>query len=53
MSALSDKEIAAIIGMGGAGKGKPLMPGHPQFKGPQLQALVAFVRSFSAPAGAK
>lgn len=49
MSTLSDKEIADIIRMGGAVKGKPLMPSHPQFKEPELQALVAFVRSLSAP----
>lgn len=53
MSTHSDKQIADIIRMGGAIKGKPLMPSHPQFKEPQLQALVAFVRSLSAPAGAK
>ena len=47
MSTLSDKEIADIIRMGGAVKGKPLMPSHPQFKEPELQALVAFVRSLS------
>jgi hypothetical protein len=33
--------------MGGAIRGKPLMPSHPQFKDPELQALVAFVRSLS------
>lgn len=53
MSTLSDKEIADIIRMGGAMQGKPLMPSHPQFKDPQLQALVAFVRSLGAPAGAQ
>jgi len=50
MSTLSDKEIADIIKMGGAIKGKPLMPSHPQFKEADLQALVAFVRSLSEPA---
>ena len=49
MDKLSDKEIADIIKMGGAIKGKPLMPSHPQFKEDDLQALVAHVRSLSAP----
>jgi mono/diheme cytochrome c family protein len=49
MSTLTDEEIGKIIKMGGAIKGKPLMPSHPQFKDPQLQALVAYVRSLSAP----
>ena len=30
MSTLSDKEIEDIIKMGGAIKGRPLMPSHPQ-----------------------
>lgn len=50
MSKLSDKEIADIIKMGGAIKGKPLMPSHPQFKEHELTALVAYVRSLSEPA---
>ena len=49
MSTLTDKQIADIIKMGGAIRGKPLMPSHPQFKEPELQALVAYVRSLSAP----
>lgn len=49
MSKLSDKEIADIIKMGGAIKGKPLMPSHPQFKDDELAALVAYVRSLSEP----
>lgn len=49
MSTLSDEEIAKVIKMGGAIKGKPLMPSHPQFKDADLQALVAFIRSLSAP----
>ena len=49
MKTLSDKEIADIIKMGGAIKGKPLMPSHPQFKEQDLQALVAYVRTLSAP----
>ena len=51
MSKLSDKEIGDIIKMGGAVKGKPLMPSHPQINGDNLDALVAFVRSLSQPAG--
>lgn len=49
MSTLTDEEMARIIKMGGAIKGKPLMPSHPQFKEADLQALVAYVRSLSAP----
>ena len=49
MSTLTDKQIADIIKMGGAIRGKPLMPSHPQFKDPDLQALVAYVRSLSEP----
>ena len=32
MNTLTDKKIADVIKMGGAIKGKPLMPSHPQFK---------------------
>lgn len=49
MSTLSDQEIGDIIRMGGAVKGKPLMPSHPQINGPDLAALVAHVRSLSQP----
>jgi mono/diheme cytochrome c family protein len=49
MSTLSDQEIADIIRMGGAVKGRPLMPSHPQINGSDLQALVGYVRSLSAP----
>lgn len=48
MSTLTDDEIKKIIQMGGAIKGKPLMPSSPQIKGEQLDALVAYVRSLSA-----
>ena len=48
MSALSDAEIGRVIQMGGAIKGKPLMPSNPQIKGADLEALVAYVRSLSA-----
>ncbi|HEY0873674.1 MAG TPA: cytochrome c [Vicinamibacterales bacterium] len=51
MSTLTDKEIADIIKMGGAVRGKPLMPSHPQLSGDDLDALVAYVRSLSEPAG--
>ena len=47
MNTLTDKNIADIIVMGGAIKGKPLMPSHPQLRGAELDALVAFVRSLS------
>lgn len=52
MSTLSDKEIGDIIRMGGAIKGKPLMPSHPQINGADLAAVVAYVRSLSQ-AGSK
>ena len=51
MSKLSDQEIGDIIKMGGAIKGKPLMPSHPQLSGDDLNALVAYVRSLSEAAG--
>lgn len=47
MDTLTDKEIGDIIKMGGAVKGKPLMPSHPQFNPDDLAALVAYVRSLS------
>ena len=49
MSTLSDKEIGDIIRMGGAIKGKPLMPSHPQIAGDDLAALIGYVRSLSEP----
>ena len=49
MSTLSDQQIGDIIRMGGAMKGKPGMPSHPQINGPDLAALVAYVRSLSQP----
>ena len=48
MSALTDVDLAKVIQMGGAIKGKPLMPSNPQIKGADLEALVAFTRSLSA-----
>ena len=50
MSTLSDKDLADIIKMGGAIKGKPLMPSNPQISGDDLGALVAYVRTLSQPA---
>jgi mono/diheme cytochrome c family protein len=47
MKTLTDKNIADVIVMGGAIKGKPLMPSHPQLRGAELDSLVAFVRSLS------
>ena len=49
MNKLSDQEIGDIIRMGGAMKGKPLMPSHPQINGDDLAALVGYVRSLSEP----
>jgi mono/diheme cytochrome c family protein len=49
MGTLSDKDIGDIIKMGGAIKGKPLMPSNPQINGDDLTALVAYVRSLSQP----
>ena len=49
MSTLTDKNIADVIKMGGAIKGRPLMPSHPQIGGSDMDALVAYVRSLSAP----
>lgn len=47
MDTLTDKNIADVIQMGGAIKGKPLMPSNPQLRGADLDALVAYVRSLS------
>lgn len=48
MKTLSDKDLASVIQIGGALRGKPLMPSHPQIRGADLDALVAYVRSLSA-----
>lgn len=48
MDTLTDKQLADVIVMGGAIKGRPLMPSHPQLRGDDLAALVAYVRSLSA-----
>jgi high-affinity iron transporter len=49
MSTLSDKEIADVIRMGGAMKGRPLMPSHPQITGTDMDGLVAYIRTLSEP----
>jgi mono/diheme cytochrome c family protein len=49
MSTLTDKEIADVIKMGGAIKGRPLMPSHPQISRDSMDALVAYIRTLSAP----
>jgi mono/diheme cytochrome c family protein len=48
MNTLTDKGIADVIKMGGAIKGRPLMPSHPQISGPDMDALVAYIRTLSA-----
>ena len=47
MSALADKEIADVIKMGGAIKGRPLMPSHPAIVGADMDGLVAYIRTLS------
>lgn len=47
MDTLTDEDLKKVIVMGGAIKGRPLMPSHPQLRGKQLDALVAYVRSLS------
>jgi len=49
MSTLTDQNIADVIKMGGAIKGRPLMPSHPQIGGDDMDALVAYIRTLSAP----
>lgn len=48
MSTLTDEDLAKTIQMGGAMRGKPLMPPSPQIKGADLAALVAYTRSLSS-----
>ena len=50
MSTLTDKEIADVIKMGGAIKGRPLMPSHPQISGTDMDSLVAYIRTLSGTA---
>ena len=47
MDTLTDKNLADVIQMGGAVKGKPLMPSNPQIRGTDLDAVVAYTRSLS------
>jgi len=49
MSTLTDEQLSQIIQIGGASGGKRAMPGNPHIRGDDLQSLVAFVRSLSAP----
>ena len=49
MSTLTDKQVADVIKMGGAIKGRPLMPSHPAIGGADMDALVAYIRTLSAP----
>lgn len=48
MSTLSDDDLAKVIQMGGAIKGKPLMPSNPDLRGADLAAIVAYTRSLSS-----
>jgi mono/diheme cytochrome c family protein len=50
METMNDEELARVIQMGGAMRGKPLMPSNPQIRGEDLEALVAFTRSLSTSA---
>ena len=47
MDTLTDDDLKKVIVMGGAIKGRPLMPSHPQIRGKDLDALVGYVRSLS------
>ena len=47
MDTITDADMAKTIQMGGAVKGKPLMPSHPAIRGDDMAALVAYVRSLS------
>jgi mono/diheme cytochrome c family protein len=47
METITDADMMRTIQMGGAVKGKPLMPSNPQIKGDDMTALVAYVRSLS------
>jgi mono/diheme cytochrome c family protein len=47
MDTITDEDMGKTIQMGGALKGKPLMPSNPQIRGEELNALVAYVRSLS------
>lgn len=47
MDTMTDEDLTKVIQMGGAVRGKPLMPSNPQIRGDDMTALVAFVRSLS------
>jgi mono/diheme cytochrome c family protein len=47
MDTITDQEMGKTIQMGGALKGKPLMPSNPQIRDADLTALIAYVRSLS------
>ena len=47
MDTMTDDDMARTIQMGGALRGKPLMPSNPQIRGEEMTALVAYVRSLS------
>lgn len=47
MDTMTDDDLSKVITMGGAVRGKPLMPSNPQIRGDDLKGLVAFVRSLS------
>ena len=47
MTTLTDKNISDVIQMGGAIKGRPLMPSHPHIRGGDMDALVAYIRSLA------
>lgn len=51
MDTMSDDDLTKVIQMGGAMRGKPLMPSNPQIRGADLEALVAFTRSLSTENG--
>jgi high-affinity iron transporter len=51
METMTDDDLRKVITMGGAIRGKPLMPSNPQITGQNLEALLAFVRSLSREAG--
>ena len=50
MSTIDDETMGKIITMGGGVRGKPNMPSNPQFRGNDLAALIAYVRTLSRPA---
>ena len=47
MDTLADDDMAKVIKMGGAIKGKPTMPSNPQIRDEDMAALIAYVRSLS------